>query len=148
MTIHIPSRSAALLRLQQPGLALQDIELAVEAGYPAELRYKLEERRVRIAAQRRDRPGYHEALARLREALAVATGLEEGRRGELFKGAEELLASLDNESIEMNVEKPESKLLNVEIKDPCPFLPAMSNTIDIEWTEHRGRFAVANRSVL
>ena len=40
--------------------------------------------------------------------------------------------------------KPTSK---VELKDPCPFLPSLSNSIDIEWTEARGRFAVANRPI-
>ena len=33
------TRSAALVRLGKDELALQDIELAVEAGYPKELRY-------------------------------------------------------------------------------------------------------------
>ena len=33
------SRSAALVRLGKDELALQDIELAVEAGYPKELRF-------------------------------------------------------------------------------------------------------------
>ena len=32
-------RSAALVRLGKDELALQDIELAVEAGYPKELRF-------------------------------------------------------------------------------------------------------------
>ena len=33
------TRSAALVRLGKDELALQDIELAVEAGYPKELRF-------------------------------------------------------------------------------------------------------------
>ena len=33
------NRSAALVRLGKDELALQDIELAVEAGYPKELRF-------------------------------------------------------------------------------------------------------------
>ena len=35
----------------------------------------------------------------------------------------------------------------VELKEPCPFLPSLSNSIDIEWTEARGRFAIANRPI-
>ena len=83
------SRSAALVRLGKDELALQDIELAVEAGYPKELRflphvilvvvkvmwcrYKLMERKVKIAVRLRDRAGYHEALAELKAALEEAT---------------------------------------------------------------------------
>ena len=44
----------------------------------------------------------------------------------------------------LTILKPISK---VELKDPCPFLPSLSNSIDIEWTEARGRFAVANRPI-
>ena len=83
-------RSAALVRLGKDELALQDIELAVEAGYPKELRfshlamilvvvmvmwcrYKLMERKVKIAVRLRDRAGYHEALAELKAALEDAT---------------------------------------------------------------------------
>ena len=83
-------RSAALVRLGKDELALQDIELAVEAGYPKDLRfshlamilvvvmvmwcrYKLMERKVKIAVRLRDRAGYHEALAELKAALEDAT---------------------------------------------------------------------------
>ena len=83
-------RSAALVRLGKDELALQDIELAVEAGYPKELRfshlammlvvvmvmwcrYKLMERKVKIAVRLRNRAGYHEALAELKAALEDAT---------------------------------------------------------------------------
>ena len=38
-------------------------------------------------------------------------------------------------------------ITQVELKDPCPFLPSLSDSIDIEWTEARGRFAVANRPI-
>ena len=77
-----------------------------------------------------------------------------------MNGAEALLSDLDKE-VEGKVEeeaKQKTKVLpfsvtilkptsKVELKDPCPFLPSLSNSIDIEWTEARGRFAVANRPI-
>jgi len=45
------------------------------------------------------------------------------------------------------VEEEAKQKTKVELKDPCPFLPSLSNSIDIEWTEARGRFAVANRPI-
>ena len=67
-------RSAALVRLQQSELALQDIEAALEAGYPQELRYKLLDRRLRLHAARGERELYHDNLSQLAQ-VRPATNL-------------------------------------------------------------------------
>lgn len=44
----LANRSAALFSLKAYNLALDDIRLALESGYPEELRFKLLERRAKI----------------------------------------------------------------------------------------------------
>jgi len=142
--VALANRSAALVRLGKDQLALQDIQLALEAGYPSELRYKLMDRKVKIAVKLQDRAGYHEALADLKASLEDSS-LDQAKKDELVNGAESLLSELDKEQKVEEVDvKPKTK---VELKEPCPFLPSLSNSIDIEWTEARGRFAIANRPI-
>lgn len=148
LSLALANRSAALLRLKKPRLALQDIELAMEAGYPVEMRYKLMERKVKIAAQLGDRAGYHEALVELREALADASGLEESKKEQMFQGAEELVGGITEGTTVK--EEQDTAEISVEIKELCDYMPAwagLANQVDIEWAPHRGRFAVANKKI-
>ena len=46
LAVALANRSAVLFSLKGYYLALDDIKLALESGYPKELRYKLLERRV------------------------------------------------------------------------------------------------------
>ena len=47
LAVALANRSAVLFSLKAFNLALDDIRLALESGYPSELRYKLLERKVR-----------------------------------------------------------------------------------------------------
>ncbi len=48
LSLSLANRSAALFSLKAYNLALDDIRLALEVGYPKELRFKLLERKVRF----------------------------------------------------------------------------------------------------
>lgn len=47
LALALANRSAVLFSLKQYYLALDDIKLALESGYPKELQFKLLERKVR-----------------------------------------------------------------------------------------------------
>ena len=59
------------MRLQQPEAALQDIEAALGAGYPEDLRYKLFDRRLRLHAARGEREQYHDNLSQLAQVRST-----------------------------------------------------------------------------
>jgi len=144
LSLALANRSAALVRLQQPEAALQDIEAALGAGYPEDLRYKLFDRRLRLHAARGEREQYHNNLSQLAQALAAST-LEEGKKEEMKRAAEELLTTLEDKPVQEEEEKKSKG--KVEVAEACPFLPALSNWVDIEWNKVRGRFALANRPI-
>ena len=53
MSLAVANRSAALLRLGHLEAALEDVDLALASGYPKDLRYKLYDRKIRLAANLR-----------------------------------------------------------------------------------------------
>ncbi len=50
LSVALANRSAVLFSLKAFNLALDDIRVALESGYPKELRFKLLERRAKIQA--------------------------------------------------------------------------------------------------
>jgi len=144
LSLAIANRSAALVRLGRSRLALMDIQLALDCGYPKDMRYKLYERKVKIAVQLKLRELYHEALAELREALPVAA-LEEGKKEQMERTAEALIAELEKEGTVIEEQQPEE--LKVELETPSSYLPAFSSSVDIEFDPNRGRFARANKQI-
>lgn len=144
LSLALANRSAALVRLGRPRLALLDIKLALDTGYPKDMRYKLYERKLKIAVQLKERASYHEALGELREALAEAA-LEEGKKEQMERGAEALLAVLEEEGAV--VEEQKSEKLKVELEAACSYLPSFSSAVDIEFHPARGRFAVASKAI-
>ena len=73
------NRSLALVRLDKHQAALEDISLALEAGYPEQSRYKLMERRAKYLGQ------YREAEESLRTGLA-SLGETDGDKERLKAG--------------------------------------------------------------
>ena len=51
LALALANRSAVLFSLKAYNLALDDIRLALESGYPKELRYKLLERKVNCGSK-------------------------------------------------------------------------------------------------
>merc|ERR1719158_549374 len=144
LSLAIANRSAALVRLGRSRLALMDIKLALDSGYPKDMRYKLYERKVKIAVTLKLREMYHEALAELREALPGAA-VEEGRKEQMERQCEALIGELEMEGAA--VEELETQELVVELETPSSYLPAFSSSVDIEFDPVRGRFARANTEV-
>ena len=49
-SLGLANRSAALMRLGHLEAALEDVDLALASGYPKDLRYKLYDRKIKLAA--------------------------------------------------------------------------------------------------
>ena len=84
------NRSLALVRLDKNGEALEDISLALEAGYPEENRYKLLERRAKCLLHLGQ---YREAEESLRSGL-VSLG-ETGGDKERLRAREKMKSELE-----------------------------------------------------
>lgn len=78
------NRSAAFFEAGRFGDCLEDVAAALDFGYPAELRYKLHDRRGRCLAAQGDAAGAKGALEEALEALK-SSNLKENRRSELEK---------------------------------------------------------------
>ncbi len=72
VSVALANRSAVLFSLRAYHLAADDIRLALESGYPEELRFKLLERRAKIETHFRQFSDAGESYRALIKALDVA----------------------------------------------------------------------------
>ena len=89
-SLAVANRSLALVRLDRHGEALEDISLALEAGYPEENRYKLLERRAKCLLHLGQ---YREAEESLRSGLACLG--ETGGDKERLRAREKMKSELE-----------------------------------------------------
>merc|ERR1719209_396894 len=139
------NRSAVLAQGQQWSLALQDIQLSFEAGYPKDLAYKLHERRAKcfsgLGRHLEAGTSYQEAVAALADAKLDAEKKEKVEQG--FRNSLNQLPSKDSAKslkLEESEELPSVARVN-------PRFPAFSDAIDLRSEPGRGRFGVTTRAV-
>ena len=157
------SRSAVLAQGQHWSLALQDIQLSFEAGYPkgghqqhlldiqivllyqyvasADLAYKLHERRAKcfsgLGRNLDAATSYQEALAALADAKLDAEKKEKVEQG--FRNSLNQLPSEDSPSAAKSLKLEESEELP-SVARVNPRFPAFSDAIDLRIEPGRGRF--------
>ena len=147
MSLAVANRSAALLRLGHLEAALEDVDLALASGYPKDLRYKLYERRIRLAANL----GRSELALATRSDLILSlaeSALDERRRCAVEAEAQQLLERLEAGSYEAELSAVPlgraQEAARHELGSSHAFLPCLSDKVDIEYHPSRGRFGVAN----
>jgi len=143
------NRSAALVRLGRRGLALQDIQLALSSGYPAHLRYKLLDRRIRVAAELKQRETAFAARGEFILALQTSQ-LDQEKKCKIENEIQSILCNLEEGGDDFPVidKIDEIKIERQSLGKSSSYLPALSSSVDIEFEPGRGRFAVANRQIL
>ena len=168
LPITMSSRSAVLAQGQQWSLALQDIQLSFEAGYPkgghqqhlldiqivllyqyvasADLAYKLHERRAKcfsgLGRNLDAATSYQEALAALADAKLDAEKKEKVEQG--FRNSLNQLPSKDSAAKSLKLEESEELPSVARVN---PRFPAFSDAIDLRIEPGRGRFGVTTRAV-
>ena len=139
-SLAVANRSLALVRLDRHGEALEDISLALEAGYPEENRYKLLERRAKCLLHLGQ---YREAEESLRSGL-VSLG-ETGGDKERLRAREKMKSEL--EVVRSVVERRPREKVETS-RATSSDVPAFSDCVEIRWSEERGRYGVATRDLL
>ncbi|XP_066953505.1 SET and MYND domain-containing protein 4-like isoform X2 [Macrobrachium rosenbergii] len=121
------NRSAVMLDLGEYEKCLEDIDLALEYGYPEELRPKLEGRRLKCKeAQRQEEASNFRHGPR--DFLDV--NLEKRLLQDAFKKVKSAIA-----------QKPPV------LKDPNPCIPALSSSVKVSHWPNKGRGLVATRDI-
>ncbi|XP_066953487.1 SET and MYND domain-containing protein 4-like [Macrobrachium rosenbergii] len=118
------NRSAVMLDIGEYEKCLEDIDLALEHGYPEELRPKLETRRLKCQeAQRREKE------SNCSQRCSVDN-----------------LSRFVLREIVKNM-KPNSTVKPPVIKDPNPSIPAFSSAVRVSYWPNKGRGLVATRDI-
>jgi len=149
LSLAFANRSAALLKLGHPHLALEDIAEAVKAGYPQDLTYKVFERRLRcLIFVESTKVEVEEAHMAFEASLAFAK-LDDPKKDKLRLEMSELVDGKSkpgqiSTQIHLPIPAEEVPIL----PDAKSNLPALSSAVTIRYEPGRGRFAVANREIL
>merc|ERR1711892_1296449 len=142
-SLALANRSCALLKLGEYNSSIADIDLAIEAGYPEENRYKLIERKAKCLA---NTGRNEEAKEKLNEAIKL---IEFSNSKEIEK--QKIRQNLQNQKKKiLTGTKPkqnsdlalENKLQNIN-----QILPAFSDAIELRYDEIRGRYGIATRDI-
>ena len=150
LAVALANRSAVLFSLKAYPLALDDIRLALEVGYPKELRYKLLERRGKILMFFKQFYDAKETFQELLKALDAADKLDRDKKIAVQKDAQRMLDFLNNNK------KGVYNDVGVVMKQPADLpkltdknakYPAIANCLNFRHEPGRGRFAVASRDI-
>ena len=133
------NRSAVLLRLGYHEAALEDVNLALEAGYPKELKYKLLERKLILFKLLKRVDNIEKLKNEFIEGVNTSNVTEEKKK--------KMINDIDTDKIDMEVETKELKynILTQKLETPHPDLPCMTAFAEVKYEESRGRFVVAKR---
>ena len=141
----LANRSALWAQLGEAGLVMEDVDLALEAGYPGELAYKLLERRARarqVLGRREQAMGDAKAALEGLKLAKLAPEKIEAKRGELEKLVQDLAKKQ-----EVTEEVTSSLREEPQLPGENPKFPNFSDAVRIKYEEGRGRFAVAGRDI-
>ena len=139
-SLAVANRSAALMRLGHLKLALNDVNLAINSGYPKDLKYKLLDRKIKLLKLIGDKFDQD----KIKEEYIEAVNDSKLTPDKKEKVINEFGVIATNETICLNVN---NKLLCHQLQNSHPLLPTLSRDVEIKYDEKRGRFAVAKRCV-
>ena len=138
----LANRSLSLLKLNQYEAAINDVDLALDSGYPKENAHKLLERKAKCLIHLGKNVDARETLTRALESLEYSKIINEAERKRLISNIEKELKNVN--------------ATDVEHKDNGKFepsfnsnedVPAFSSDVKICFSEEKGRFGVATRDL-
>ena len=149
--ICLANRSAVLFSLKWFHQAEEDIELALASGYPADLAYKLHERRARIQTAHKDLEGAISSYRLGLKSLELATKLTPANKKKLQAEMLKTLTFLTNtpESVKKELVKvlPKKETEGPQVEEKNNLYPALSSAVAFKFDKKRGRYAVATREI-
>ena len=138
----LANRSAVFFKLKQFHHCLEDIELALEQNYPADLRYKLYDRRVRCFYFLGEKENFCENLSLMEKLSLDEADTTSGKRDKMI----EELKQLDIENL-----SSKKTIRNTNYKTRCENVNSnfagFSSRLEMRQTRERGRFMVAREDI-
>ena len=151
LSLALANRSAVLLQLQRHSLALQDMAVAIEAGYPEHLLYKLHERRVKCFKELNQIRSAFKSAEDYVSSLHTAN-IENSKKEKMRKDFEKQFAQLE-EKVKALKDKSENSTFE-NTYQPMPVIakcnknfPAFSDSVTIKYGKGVGRYGVAARDI-
>lgn len=142
------NRSAVLFSLKAYNLALDDIKLAFESGYPKDLHFKLLERKAKILVFYKQHDSARETFQQLVKSLDVAKA-DTQKKLKIQREAQSMLEFYNKAKSVYNdpnvVIKPPLEV--PKITDKNAKYPAIANCLNFKYEPGRGRYAVASRDI-
>lgn len=151
LAILLANRSAVLFSLKAFPLALDDIELAFEMGYPDDLAFKLYDRRAKCLLPFKRMAEAEAAYKLALQYLDKAKKLPEEKKKKTQKDILQALNFFKNAPESMRRDEAMDIHLEPELPDmphKNPLYPVMSDAVTFKYEDARGRFAIASRDII
>lgn len=143
----LANRSACLQRLHSYQLAISDIELSLESGYPKSKVFKLYERK----AECYEKLGkYSQASNCYEKAISFmsTSTLTKEKKEDLKKSFKKKILEFKDKRDEDLINYRQKSTEDIEIiKTPNPNFPSAHSAIEIRYEPDRGRFAIASDDI-
>jgi len=145
-SLALANRSAALQRLNKQNKSVEDIDAAVDAGYPKDKLYKIIERKGQCLAEL-GKFGLAEKELRKAEQLVQDSGLSEAAKHKFVAGLKSWLVKVEGKEEEAGgkEEDQEERLDRLtRVKGNNPVYPALAEAVQVKYTKEQGRFVTTN----
>ena len=115
------------------------MDLALDSGYPKELKYKLLERKLNLLKILKKVDNIDKIKNEYIQGVNTSNLPEEKKK--------KMIQDIDCVKTVLEVESKELKynILSHELESPHPDLPSMTSLADVKYEDSRGRFVVAKR---
>jgi len=153
------NRSAAFYQTRQYKEAIEDVDVAISAGYPNNGLYKLYIRKCKCELEL-GRIGKAQAAFDLAVEAIEWSGLKKDVRSDLTVNLQEAFINLAKQAgedgfniytlepeVSQKEKEQESVPVNFRVEDPDPLHPAASSAIKVKWDSTVGRHVVADRDI-
>jgi len=151
LAVLLANRSAVLFGLKAYHLALDDINLSFQVGYPDELAYKLYDRKAKCLIAFKQMADAGEAYKLALKYLDKATKLSADKKQKTQKELLQALNFFKNAPAKLLQNDPDVDLHPTpelpDIPKQNELYPVMSDAVTFKYEEARGRFAVASRDI-
>jgi len=151
LSISLANRSAVLFSLKAYDMALDDIRMALEVGYPDDLAYKLYDRRAKILVVFRQMADAEEAYRTSLKYLEKAKKLSAEKKKTFEKEVQQAISMFQKAPAQLRKNdpgvtiRPPAAIPSIPV--PNKLFPAMSDAVVFKYEEGRGRYAIASRNI-
>jgi len=146
-SLALANRSAALQRLNQFARGIQDINMAIDAGYPDDKMYKLLERKAQLLLEEFQFDDARDNF-KMAKKMVGNSSLSSSKQEKFLSDIEKQLKKVGNK--ENSIKKENSTKRSSEfcqMKNPNPLYTSLHNSVAVKYTKEQGRYTVAKEEI-